>query len=336
MRINLAQLGATLKKRVPIYLLAGDEPLQMGEAADAIRLAAKKGGYTVREVLSADIVGFEWHELRVSADSFSIFSDKKIVDLRVPSGKVGQEGSKTLVSYCQRLPEDTILLITTAKLDKSALAAKWVKEIDKVGVVLQIWPLEGAGLIQWLQQRAQKRGLQIDVNGIKALASRVEGNLLAASQEIEKLYILHGESVISKQVIEDAVADNARFDVFKLTDSVLAGRLSRAVKILQGLKAEEVAAPVVVWALAREARLLIHIKTAVIQGQHQSAVFTKYHVWDKRQQLVKTALSRVTLDNLQQALLLSAKADRQIKGQEAGDYWETLLAVCLLFSAVRS
>ena len=331
MQLKLGQLDSALKIQLaPIYFITGDEPLQVGEAADAIREAVKKEGYTTREVFSAEM-GFEWGELNVAADSLSIFSDKKLIDLRIPSGKLGLEGSKAIIRYCQQLPEETILLITAAKIDKSSLQAKWFQAIDGAGVTIQIWPLEGADLIQWLQRRAQKRGLKLAEAGVKALATRVEGNLLAASQEIEKLYILHGDSAISKQMVEEAVADNARFDVFKLTDCVLSGRTGRAVKILNGLRAEGIAAPVVLWALTREIRLLIRISMDLKQGQYQHAVFKKHRLWDKRQKLVVSALSRVKVDELRDALILSSKADRQIKGQAVGDCWETLLSICLVF-----
>ncbi len=331
MRIKLEQLNSALKSKLAaLYFITGDEPLQLGEATDAIRLAVKKEGYTTREVLTVE-TGFEWNELGLEADSFSIFADKKLIDLRMSSGKPGIDGAKALINYCQRVPEDTILLITSSKLEKSSLNTKWFQAIERAGTVIQVWPLDGTDLIQWLQRRAQKRGLHIDNDGIKALAARVEGNLLAASQEIEKLYILHGDSPISKQMVKDAVADNARYDVFKLTDCVLSGRVTRAIKILNGLKAEDIAAPIVVWALARETRLLINILIDLEQGQNKQQVFKKHRLWDKRQQLISSALTRMKINKLQQALILSAKADRQIKGREAGDCWETLLSVCMLF-----
>jgi DNA polymerase-3 subunit delta len=331
MRLRPEQLGTALKKNLSaIYFVTGDEPLQMGEVADAIRLAAKTAGYTTREICSVGS-GFEWYELAETANALSIFADKKIVDVRMPTAKPGNDGAKALCSYCERLPEETLLLITAPKVDKASQQTKWFKTLEQAGVVIQVWPLEGAGLIQWLQQRVQKRGLHIAQDGIKALASRVEGNLLAASQEIEKLYILHGDAAISRQMVEDAVADSARFDVFKLTDSILAGRFNRATKILNGLKAEDTAASIVVWALAREARMLINIKIALNQGENKEAAFKKNRLWDKRKQLVNAALSRMNIGDFQQVLLLSSKADRQIKGQEEGDVWETLLLACLLF-----
>jgi len=331
-RLNTEQLTGALKQLAPVYFVTGDEPLQQGEVADAIRLAAKKTGYATREVFAVE-TGFEWGELAVAADSMSLFADKKVIDLRLPSGKPGTEGAKALIAYCQRLPDDTLLLITAPKMTAATLKTKWCQALDQAGVIVQVWPLDGSALIQWLQRRAQKRGLQIEQDGIKLLASRIEGNLLAAAQEIEKLYILYGVSPISKQAVEQVVADSARFDVFKLTDCVLAGRINRAIKILNGLKAEGIAAPVVVWALAREVRMLINIKLAIKQGQNKEAVFKSYRLWDKRKQVVNSAQSRLDMKSLQQALLLCSTTDRQIKGREQGDYWETLLSLCLLFAA---
>jgi DNA polymerase-3 subunit delta len=331
MRLKAEQLGSTLKKNLSaIYFISGDEPLQLGEAADAIRLTAKTNGYSAREIHSVE-TGFVWNELTDSANSLSIFADKKLIDLRMKSAKPGIEGAKVLTHYCQNLQEDTLLLITSPKLEKSALKSKWFQAIEEAGVTIQVWPLEGAGLIQWLQLRSKKRGLQIELDGIKALASRVEGNLLAAAQEIEKLYILHGTTQLSKKTVEDAVADNARFDVFKLTDSLLSGRANRAIKIINGLKAESSPAPVVLWAITREIRLLINIQTGINQGQNKETVFKNMRVWDKRKQLINAALSRMEMDSFRHALTLSSKADRQIKGQETGDCWETLISICLSF-----
>lgn len=332
MRVKPEQIAAALQKGLaPVYFISGDEPLQLGEMADAVRAAARKAGYDLREVLVAD-AGFSWNELTQAAGSLSIFADKKIIDLRLPSGTPGAEGAKALIAYCERLPEDTLLLITAAKMAGSSLKTQWFQALDKVGCVIQVWPLEGKDLLRWLQQRMQRRGLQAETEGIKILASRIEGNLLAAAQEIEKLYVLYGAGQISHQQIFDVVADSSRFDVFKLMDSVLAARVDRIFKILSGLQAEGVAAPVVLWALIREARVLARIKQALSQGQNKAQVFKNNQIWDKRQQLVGEALKRLSDSDLNNILVLSAKADRQIKGQQQGEPWETLLAVCLMFA----
>ena len=335
MRLRPGQLGAALAKGLaPVYFISGDEPLQLGEAADAVRQAARNSGYDNREVFSVE-TGFIWSEFTASAGALSIFSDQKIIDLRIPSGKPGKEGSKAIMDYCERLPEDTLLLITAGKLAGSALKTRWFQTLDKAGVVIQVWPLEGHDLIQWLQQRMQSKGLQVEQEGLKILASRLEGNLLAAAQEIEKLYILFGSGKLSIQQILGAVSDSSRYDVFNLVDSVLSARLDRTVKVLQGLQAEAIAAPVVLWALTREARMLLTIKIALGQGANKESMFRKYQVWDKRKRLVNAALDRLTVKQLERVLLLSAEVDRQIKGEQTGDPWETMLSVCLVFSSAR-
>ncbi|MDO9142618.1 MAG: DNA polymerase III subunit delta [Methylobacter sp.] len=332
MRLKPDQLAAALQKGLaPVYFISGDEPLQQGEVADAIRAAARKADYGSREVLVADS-HFSWNELTESASSLSIFADKKIIDLRWPTGSPGTEGAKALIAYCGHLPEDTVLLITAAKTASSSLKTQWFQALDKVGCVIQVWPLDGHDLIRWLQQRMQRRGLQAETEGIKILASRIEGNLLAAAQEIEKLYVLYGEGFLSNQQIFDVVADSSRFDVFKLMDAALEARTDRLLKILSALKAEGVAAPVVLWALTREARVFIKIKQALAQGQNRALAFKNNQIWDKRRQLVSDVLNRLNDNDLNTIMTLSAKADRQVKGQQSGEAWETLLAVCLLFA----
>jgi DNA polymerase-3 subunit delta len=332
MRLKPEQLSVALQKSLaPLYFVSGDEPLQIGEAADEIRSAAKKAGFSVREVLSVD-GDFEWSTLRQEAGAFSIFAEKKIIDLRIPSGKPGTEGAKALIEYCDLLPADTLLLISAGKLSASAQKTRWFQTLEKVAVVIQVWPLQGKDLLQWLQRRGQKKGMQVDKEALRLLASRIEGNLLAAAQEIEKLYILHGSHPISRQEVENLVADSARFDVFKLMDSLLSGRSNRAIRIMHGLKAEGVAEPVVLWALSREARNLFNIETELNQGGgHKDSVLGKHHIWDKRKQIVNMALNRLKIKDLEEILLLCAKADQQIKGQLQGDCWESMFSIALLF-----
>jgi DNA polymerase-3 subunit delta len=334
MRIKPEQLTATLQKGLlPIYFISGEEPLQLGELADAIRKAAKQAGFENREILSVE-TGFEWSQLVFAADSMSIFADKKIIDLRLPSGTPGTEGGKALSNYCDRLPDDTLLLITAGKVAGSSLKSKWLEALDKKGLIIQVWPLEGQDLLGFLEQRLHQRGLSADREGLRILASRIEGNLLAAAQEIEKLYVLYGTGKLSSQQIFDVVADSSRYDVFKLMDCVLAANVSRILKVLSGLRSEGIAPPIVLWALTRDARLLIKIKLALSQGQNKELVFKNNQIWDKRKPLVSNALNRLSDHDLNEVLVLSAKADRQIKGQERGDVWEILLTICLKFASI--
>ena len=332
MLLKTEQLPASLaKKLAPIYLISGDEPLQSGEAADAVRLAAKNSGYENRELLTVD-AHFSWVDFMQAANAMSIFSDKKIIDLRLPSGKPGMEGSKALISYCERLPEDTLLLITAGKLEKNATKSKWVMTLEKYGVIIQVWPLEGKDLVEWIQKRMQRKGLSTNKQGQRLIATRVEGNLLAANQEIEKLYVLYGSATLTTQQIEEVVADASRYDVFNLVNAALSGRVERVNKILLGVRHEGIAAPIVLWALTREIRSLISIQQQLQAGQPRNAVFMKHRVWDKRQKLFSHALSKLTRQNLLNALLLAAKTDRQIKGEQAGDCWESLLEISLMLA----
>ncbi len=335
MRLKPEQLADNLQKKLaPVYFLYGDEPLQIDELSDAIRQSAKKTGFLNREILSTENA-FEWHELSTKANSLSIFDDKKILDIRVPAANFGNEGTKALQQYCEHLPQDTLLMISSGKLNSSSLKTKWFEAIDKVGVTIQVRPLDGQELLQWLHGRLQKRGLSTDNDGLRLLASRIEGNLLAAVQEIEKLYILYGSGHLTTTQIFEVVADSSRFDVFKLVDSVLNANLNRIFKILEGLKNEGIAAPVILWALTRETRNLAKIKYAIVQGQSKDSVFRQYQIWDKRISLISNALARLSYANLHDALLLAGKADRQTKGRETGDSWETILAVCLILAGKR-
>jgi len=334
MRIKPEQLSASLQKNMaPVYLITGDEPLQATELADAIRKAARNEGYTTREVFSVDI-GFAWERLAFSAESLSIFADKKLLDLRMPSASPGTDGSKALITYCERLPEDTLLLITAGKIASAAFKSRWLEKLDKIGVIIQVWPLEGQDLLRWLRQRMQQRGLDAEPEGVRLLASRIEGNMLAAAQEIEKLYVLYGARKLGAQQILDVVADSSRYDVFKLVDSVLSCDVDRIYKIVLSLRAEGIVAPVVLWALTREARTLIKVRVALAQGQNREMVYRSNQIWDKRRLIVENALNRLGESELNQILAMGAKADRQVKGQQQGDAWETLLAICFTFASV--
>jgi len=337
MRLKPEQTAQHLRSQrlAPVYLVSGDEPQQIAEITDAIRKAAWQAGYLEREIFSQDS-GFSWNDLPAAAYATSLFADRKVIDLRLPSGAPGAEGAKVLTAYCERLSEDTLLLITTGKLAAASLKTRWFQALERVGIFIQVWPPEGEDLLRWLRHRLQQRGISTDSEGVKLLAARIEGNLLAAAQEIEKLYILYGPGCLDAAKIADAVADSSRYDVFKLADSLLSGHPGRITKILSGLKDEDVAAPVVLWAITREARTLCKIRQDLAAGKHRDAAMQAQQIWDKRKALVSQALDRLSESALHRILMTSAQADREIKGQQPGDPWQTLLQICLLFTAVTS
>lgn len=308
--------------------------MQQIEAADAVRKAARSAGFESREIFTLDS-HFQWGELLAAADSLSIFSDKKIIELRMPTGKPGVEGSKALLSYCENLPEDTLMIMTSGKLESSALKAKWFQALDRAGVVIQVWQLTGTVLIHWLQARMLAKGIVADQEGIRALAARVEGNMLAAAQEIEKLYVLYGGAKVSAKDIQNEVADSSRFDVFNLCDCVLAGKTGRILRVLKGLQSEGVAAPIVLWALAREIRVLGRLKTAVNNGRPLDRALVDQRILDRRKSLISQCLNRLSMTQLEHALQLCARADRQIKGAQPGDPWEMLLSIALAMAGIE-
>jgi DNA polymerase-3 subunit delta len=322
-------VGALAKALAPVYLISGDEPLQVCEALDAVRAAARAHGYTSRELFYADS-GFDWNQLLEASGSLSLFGEPRLLDVRLPA-KPDKDGAAVLERYAKRLPEDTVLLVSLPKLSATDQKAAWLQALDAKGVFVQVWPLEGQALIDWLGKRMAARQMQAERTGLALLAARVEGNLLAAAQEIEKLHILFGAARISDEAIRKAVADSARYDVYDLAEAALLGEAVRAHRVLLALKGEGTASAVVLWALAREVRLLCGIRAAMEQGDNLEAAFSKQkeRVWDKRKTSLASAARRLSREQTHRILLRCAKADRMIKGQESGDAWEALLDICL-------
>lgn len=320
MRLRNDQLATQLQRELsPIYLISGDEPLQMQEAADEVRMAARNQGFTEREVLDA-VAGFDWSALNAAAESLSLFGERRVLELRLSSPKVGTEGAKALSAYAERPPQDTLLLITLPKLERAQSNSQWYKRLEQAGVVVQIWPVEGNRLPPWIEQRLRRAGLVPEAGVVEMLADRVEGNLLAASQEIEKLLLQYGPGIITQARLAESVADSARFDVFGLVDTLLAGEAAKGLRMLQGLRAEGIAAPVVLWAISREIRALAQMAHEVEQGRSADQVMGAHRVWDKRKPLVRRGLQRRPA-LWRQLLSICAMADRAIKGLEVADPW---------------
>lgn len=338
MRLSPEQLSSHLQKTLlPVYLVTGDEPLQSMEAMDALRAAARERGHAVREVLEVNRE-FNWGQLNDAANSMSLFAEKRILELRLPSGAPGAEGGQALVEYAERPADDAVLLIQAGKIDKRSQSAKWFTALEKIGAVVTIWPVKPAALPQWLQQRALSLGLQLDRDALALLALRVEGNLLSAAQEVEKLALLYGQTgddsdnrrqpvKLNLRQLADAVSDSARYSVYDLVDAAAAGDAAKSVRVLNGLREEGVACPLILWALSNEIRNLSQFAYRLAAGENQGSVLSQ--VWESRKPLVAGALKRLPVPIWGILLQRCMRADQVIKGMLPGREWDELLQICL-------
>ncbi len=339
MKLQPAQLTKHLQGPLaPVYAVSGDEHLLCQEACDAIRGATRAQGFSERQVFNAE-ANFDWCQLIEAGASLSLFAEKRLLELRIPNGKPGDKGTAALLEYLARPAEDTVLLISLPKLDGSAQKTKWAKALIEGPQVqfLQIWPVDAAQLSQWIRQRLSQAGLAANQEAVELIAARVEGNLLAAAQEIEKLKLLAEDGQVTVDTVQAAVADSARYDVFGLIDAVLNGHAVHALRMLDGLRGEGVEAPVILWALAREVRTLANIAQQHSQGTPLDRAFSQARppIWDKRRPLVTKALQRHSAARWGRLLIDAQRIDAQIKGQAEGDPWIGLSSLCLQLCGQR-
>ena len=326
MQLNATQLAARLSKKevLPVYLLSGDEPLQIKEAADEVRAAAREAGCAERDILDASEPDrYDWNALQASGAEQSLFGERKLIELRIPTGKPGMGGSKAIVQYLETRG-DNVLLIEAGKIDKAAMNSKWVKAIDQAGAVLRVWPVNARELPGWLKKRLAAAGLEIDPDALDRLCGRVEGNLLAANQEVEKLRLLCEGGRVSAADVEN-VAGSARYSLFEMTDQALLGNTARALRMLNGLRDEGAAPPAILWAPAREIRLLSQCRAAMDRdGLSSEQAMRKRGVWQTRTAAVGAALKRHTQADLEALLRQAHLADQTAKGGAPGNPWDCL------------
>ena len=324
--------GHLAKTLAPLYVITSDEFLLALEVADKIRRVAKTQGFLEREILTVER-SFKWGSLLAANQSQSLFGDKKLIDLRIPTGKPGKDGGAALQEYVANLSPDNLTLITLPKLDWATQKAAWVGSLQQAAVYIDIPLVERAHLPNWIAQRLSAQGQSADRPSLDFIADRVEGNLLAAHQEIQKLALLHPPGKLSFEVIHDAVLNVARYDVFKLNEAMLAGDVTRLVRMLDGLRAEGEALPLVLWAVAEELRTLLKLKSGMAQGRPLGVLLKEYRIWGPREKLMEPALRRVTLATLRAALQEAAQVDKMVKGLRAkafaGDAWDALLQLGL-------
>ncbi|MFA5678101.1 MAG: DNA polymerase III subunit delta [Pseudomonas sp.] len=339
MKLNATQLQRQLAEGLaPVYVVSGDEPLLCGESADLIRSACRAAGSEERLVFHIDR-SFDWGQIREASNSLSLFAQQRLIELRIPSGKPGDDGAKVLLAWLDNPPPDTTLLISLPRLDGSTQRSKWAKALmdHAQSRFLQVWPIEPHQLPEWMRTRLAAAGLHATPDALDLLSIRVEGNLLAAAQEIEKLRLFCESGQLDLETVQQAVADNARFDVFKLSDALLQGDAQHALRILQGLRGEGVEAPVILWAISRELRSLYRIAHELERGIPPDRAFASQRppIWDKRRPLMSRALQRNSAKNWGALLRQAQQADEQIKGQASGSAWDTLALLLVQAAGTR-
>lgn len=321
-------LGANELK--PVWLIAGSEHLLVLEAADQLRARAREVGYAEREIHDVDH-RFDWNELAMSGAAMSLFATRRVIELRMPTGKPGREGSAAISAWCADPPPDTLLMITAQDWSKAHEGA-WFKAVDKIGVAMPVWPLKREEAPKWISARMKSRGLKATPDAIGLLAERVEGNLLAAAQEIDKLSLLVGDTLLDVDTLESSVADDARFDAFRLTDAAIAGDATRALRMVDGLRAEGAEAiPLTGW-LLNQLRVLSRLSSA---SGNLAQAFQTERIWDAKQAGFKRALRAGDAAHWERCIVHLGRIDRIAKGRGAGDVWREIERLIMAIAMPR-
>jgi DNA polymerase-3 subunit delta len=331
--LRLEQLDAHLSRELrPLYAIHGDEPLLALEAADAIRARASASGFSERVVLAAER-GFDWGELGASGASRSLFGDKKLIELRLASGKPGPDGAEAIEAFCGKLPPEMLTVVTLPRLDKAGQASSWFKALERQGIVVNVYPVERARLPAWIAARLARQKQRATPETLQFLTDCVEGNLLAAHQEIQKLALVLPAGELDFEAVREAVMNVARYDSLKLTEAMLSGERSRLARMLEGLRGEGEAPPRVLWILAEEIRAICRVQNGIAAGRPLADVLREARVWgDARQSLVGRAAKKLPRAALLAALEHAARVDRVVKGIVKGDAWDELLQLGLRFA----
>ena len=320
------QLQSVVEKKIyPVYMVSGDEPLQQMESLDVIRTVLKENDFLEREVLDVD-AQFDWQRLIDEAASMSLFATRRIVELRLPSAKPGRQGAQILKDYLSRPPEDTVLIINAGKVDGSAKKSAWFKAVEQCGLVVQCWPVPIEKLPAWLKQRFKLRDMDAEHEVLAYVSQHIEGNLLAADQEIEKLYLLLGPGRISYADVAEAITSQSRYSVFELVDMMLAGNAARVIKILIGLKAEGVVPVMVNWAITKDVRLLSQVAGDISSADY---LLKRSGVWQNRMPMFKSCLSRHSPRSFHIMLKRCAYIDAASKGMIDANVWDEIETLCV-------
>jgi DNA polymerase-3 subunit delta len=332
MPLRAEQLAGSLQRGLaPVYLIGGEEPLLLQECCDQVREAAKAQGFVERELLQVER-GFDWSELQQAAAP-SLFASQKIIDLRIRTGKPGREGAKVLTEWAKEPDPNMILLVSCEQWDAGSRKSKWAATLERAGQRVDIWPIKAQELPRWLEQRMQQHGMQPEPEVVRILADRLEGNLLAARQEIDRLALLKGAGVVTVDDVMKVVADSSRFDAFALAENMLVGNLPGGLRVAAGLRRMDTPLPMLLGALLKELKTTEAFRLAMRGGEQETTVFRRLNVWHNRQHTVRAAARRLDTRQLFGAFKQLSLIDKQSKGQAAGDPWQSINALLLQLSA---
>lgn len=332
MVIKPGQLAGILQRGLaPVYLVGGEEPLLLLECCDLIRQAARAKGFVERELLHAD-ANSDWSELRQAATP-SLFSSRKIIDLRLRTGKPGTDGTKALEEWAASPDPDLLLLVSCEQWDKRSRTSKWAAGLARAGVQIDIWPITAQEMPRWLEQRMRQHGMQPEPEVLQILADRLEGNLLAARQEIDRLALFKGASRVTLGDVMEVVADSSRFGAFTLVEHMLTGNLRDGLRVAAGLQRMDTPLPMLLGALLKELRVVEAYALAMRSGENETVVFRRLNVWPNRQNTVRAGSRRVGTGQIGAAFKMLSLIDRQSKGQAAGDPWQSIDTLVLQLSA---
>ena len=337
MRLRADQLETHLKRSstTPIYFVSGDEPLQKLECIDLIRNHYRKQSYDERIIFNVD-KSFNWNSINEVTRNLSLFSSQRIIELRMDAPKPGREGGGILQGYAEKENDSTLLIISSDKMDKSTQNNKWAKSIDKVGVMIQVWPIKPAQLPGWIQGRIQKKQKKITQDAARLIAERVEGNLLAAQQEIEKLVLLIEKNLIDIEDVIHAVADSSRYNVFDMVESAFLGNIDRTLLMLNGLKNEGTEPLALFGALMWEYRRLCSIAYEYEAGTQLENIFKSYRIWDQKKRSITAVLKRHSSKSLDQLLNYCAVIDKTLKSGHRDRAWDQFNVLLLAIAGINT
>lgn len=335
MKLRTNQVSQHIKKAgqsnslSPLYIVSGEDPLLMQETCDLLRAGARSAGFSERELYNVE-AGFDWNSLLESTNSMSLFGDRKLLEVRVK--KLDEAGKKALNAYLEAPSDDNLMVLSMGKVDRKTLSTKWFQAIESKSALIQVWPIENHQLPQWIQQRMECKGLHPSPDATQLLTERVEGNLLAAAQEIDKLTLLIEPGPVNANTIQAAVANQSRYTQFELVDQAIQGNYVQALRILTFLQNSGTEPTAILWALSKDLRALEGISSSLENGQALAKAFRDFRVWDNRKPILQKALNKHNNKLFRATLIEAGNIDHAVKGIIKASPWVGFRNIIMMLS----